>query len=331
MQVREQRQQNPVSDEVLALTAVVRPILTGVYALKADIVKEAGGYENVKLKMLPRLYNAGDGDCGICFEYAVHEAISRGDARVIERIEDAARLCNVSGTAPPRSILFGLEKTGTQQLIDTASNVLTDNSRLLYGTRGQPAKLKRHLSLLAGAFRNRQTRLALPYSIRGLWKADLFVGYTDVERWVATTVKINPSQLEGAAGLRIGIVPTRQGSSDKVRKDENKNLVVCPLHHDEDFMQTFYEGWRIVQAFIDAKGEMPREVLLPRPAHREVARILVERREHPVVEVVDAIAAFSQPGLLVTEPKQVGTTILAGQANTDLLIAPLSRDRGLFD
>ena len=131
MQVREQRQQNPVSDEVLALTAVVRPVLTGtLYALKADIVKEAGGYENVKLKMLPRLYNAGDGDCGICFEYAGHEAISRGDARVIERIEDAARLCNASGAAPPRSILFGLEKTGTQQLIDTASNVLTGQLRV---------------------------------------------------------------------------------------------------------------------------------------------------------------------------------------------------------
>jgi hypothetical protein len=134
-----------------------------------------------------------------------------------------------------------LEKTGTQQLIDTASDVLTDDSRLLYGTRGQPAKLKRHLSLMAGAFRNRLTRLALPYSIRGLWKADLFVGYTDAERWVATTVKINPNQLEGAGGLRIGIVPTRQGTSDKVREDESKNIIICPLHHDEDFMQTFYE------------------------------------------------------------------------------------------
>jgi hypothetical protein len=269
MHIREQRQRNPVADEVLALTAVVRPILTGtLYALKQEIVAEAGGYEGVKLLMLPRLYKAGDGDCGICFEYAVHEAISRQDARVLERIEDAARLCNVTGQAPPKSLLFGLEKTGTQQLIDTADDVLTDDSRLLYGTRGQPAKLKRHLNQLAGAFRNRQTRLALPYSIRGLWKADLFLGYTDSERWVATTVKINPSQLEGAAGLRIGIVPTRQGSSDRVRKDENKNLIICPLHHDEDFMQTFYEGWRIVQAFIDADANLPKEVTLPCPTHR---------------------------------------------------------------
>jgi len=188
---------------------------------------------------------------------------------------------------------------------------------MLYGTPGQPVKLKRHLNSLAGAFRNRQTKLALPYSIRGLWKADLFLGYTDTERWLATTVKINPGQLEAAAGLRVGIIPTKQGSSDKVRKEENKNLVICPLHHDADFMQTFYEGWRIVQAFIDADANMPKEVSLPRPAHREVARILVERPDYFVLEVVEAIAAFSQPGLLATDTKQVGTTTLVGHANTE--------------
>jgi len=51
MRIQQERQLHPVADEVLALTAVVRPILTGVlYALKADVVAEAGGYEGVKLK-----------------------------------------------------------------------------------------------------------------------------------------------------------------------------------------------------------------------------------------------------------------------------------------
>src|SRR5262249_42287383 len=127
MHVREQKQLNPVQDEVLALTAVVRPILAGtLYALKADIVQEAGGYENLKLKMLPRLYRAGDGDCGICFEYAVHEAISRGDGSVLERMTDAAKLCRLEGDRP-KSILLGLEKSGTQQLIDTAGDFSTCN------------------------------------------------------------------------------------------------------------------------------------------------------------------------------------------------------------
>jgi len=326
MRIQQERQLNAVSDEVLALTAVVRPILTGVlYALKQDVVAEVGGYEQVKLKMLPRLYRAGDGDCGICFEYAVHEAMSVGDARVLERIKDAAKLCKMKGANDPVSLLFGLEKTGTQSLIDTADEVLTDDSRLLYGTKGQPAKLRKHLDTIAGAFRNRKTRLALPYSIRGLWKADLFVGFSDIDRWLATTVKINPAQLVGAAGLRIGIIPMRQGGTDKVRLDETKNLVVCPLPHDGDFMQVFYEGWRTVQAFIDADAKTPQEIDLPTPVQREVARILAERREFPIIDVVEAIKKFGQPELLSTKSKTVGKHTLNGQSSTEMVVAPISR------
>src|SRR5262245_79209 len=327
MRIQKQLQQSPVADEVLALTAVVRPILIGVlYSLKQDVVAEAGGYAGVKLKMLPRLRRQGDGDCGVCFEYAVHEAMNNRDHRVLERIADATELCNVPGN-DPKSILFGLEKSGSQQLIDTAGELLTEESRLLYGTRGQPAKLRKHLSALAGAFKNRKTKPALPWSIRGLWKADLFIGFSDTDRWVGTTVKINPGQLEGAAGLRIGIVPTRQGQSDRVHHDESKNLVVCPLHHDGDFMQVFYEGWRIVQAFLEADARIPKEVFLPRPVDREVARILEERREFPVLDVVDAIRVFGQPGLLSTDDAEVGFQVLKGESATDMVIAPMSSER----
>lgn len=50
-------------------------------------------------------------------------------------------------------------------------------------------------------------RAKLPDSINGLWKADLFIGNTIMDNWVGTTVKINPSQLESARGLRLGIKP----------------------------------------------------------------------------------------------------------------------------
>ena len=218
MRIREERQTSPVSEDVAALTAIVRPILVGIlYALKRENVAEVGGYENVKLRMLPVLYQAGHGDCGICFEYAVHDAMSRGDERVLGRISDAMSKCNVRGLQT-KSILFGLEKGGAQQLIATAHGILTENSSLLYGTQGRPVKLKRHLSVIAGAFKNPRTRLALPWSIRGLWKADLFVGCPDNERWLATTVKINPSHLESVWKrdqwliLRNGGFPWRRGS-----------------------------------------------------------------------------------------------------------------------
>ena len=192
IKVRREKQLNEVGDDVLALTAVIRPILTGVlYALKADVVLEAGGFDNIKLKMVPRLYRPGDGDVGICFEYAVHEALNQGDARVLERVEDALKLCNIK-PPKPASILFGVEKTGSIQLIDTAKGILTDDSRTLSGNQGQPPFLRRRLNTIAAAFRRPSTRNALPWSMRGLWKADLFLGSTQSQRWVGASVKINP-------------------------------------------------------------------------------------------------------------------------------------------
>lgn len=326
MRIHQERQVNPVADEVLALTAVVRPILRGVlYSLKTEVVRYEGGYENIPLWMLPRLGRQGDGDCGICFEYAVHDAITRGDPMVMERVVDAMRVCNVPGD-DPRSILFGVEKSGSQQLVNTADAALTDESRLLSGTRGHPVKLRKHLSGIAGAFRRPNARLALPFSIRGVWKADLFAGFADADRWVATTVKVNPAQLESAAGLRIGIIPTRQGWDDRVRRDDMKNLVICPLLHDESFMQIFYQAWRVVQAFIAADAQIPREVDLPLPQEREVARILFQRKDYPVVDVIDALAAFAQPELLVTDDRQADLFSLSGtRAQTNLMVAPLPR------
>ena len=323
MDLRKEIQIDEIQDEILAITSIIRPVLIGtLYSLKHDIVSKVGGYEKVTLDLLPRLRREGDGDCGICFEYAVHDAVRGGDQRVQDRLSEALKLCKVRGSEL-NSILFGIEKSGALQLIDTANSVLTDDSRVLAGNVGQPAKLKRHIAKIAGAFRNRRTRLALPNSIRGLWKADLFVG-TDEDRWVGTTVKLNPKQLEGAAGLRVGIVPVRQGQTDKVRLDEDKNLVICPIHHDFDFMQCFYEAWRIVQAFLDADAKMPREVDLPVVTHREVCRILVERRKYPVLDVVDAIEKFGQRKLIDHQSKTIGKTDLRGSTDTDMVVAPVS-------
>ncbi len=329
MQLRFQLQQNAVADEVAAITAVVRPILEGVlYALKGDVVEQVSGYQSVILKMLPRLYRAGDGDCGLCFEYVVHDALNRGEPTVMERIHDAAhQYCNVPGTVPS-SILFGLEKSGALNLIDTVKERLNEESRLLAGVRGQPAKLRRHIDSIAAAFRRRDARDALPWSIAGLWKADLFVGYEESDRWVGTTVKINAAHLEGARGLRIGIVPTRGGGDDRIRRDEGKNLVVCPLPHDGSFMEVFYQGWGVVQQFIDADAYLPKEVALPRQADRQVARYLADRREFLVTEVIDALGPLSQPELLQTESQDaslISRRETEQAVETGAVIAPIAR------
>ena len=295
---------------------MVRPILSGIlFSLKADVVAEAGGRDGVKLKMLPRHRRAGDGDTGICFEYAAHDAVRRRESRVVERVYDALALCNVPGQEVG-SILFGAEKQGSQQLIDTAATLLTEESRLLSGYRGQPVKLRRHLSAAAAASRKKGVGGDLPQSISGLWRADLFIGSPDADRWVGTTVKINRADLQGDRALRLAIVPANEGKSDRLYKDDQRNLVVCPLPYDGSFVETFYKAWEVVAQFLAADAKVPKEVALSRPPARTVARYLADRREFPVVDVIEALKPLAQPELLTTEPSSAELVLSGGRSQT---------------
>lgn len=322
--IQREIQINQVADPYSAIIALTRPILQGLlYSLKQDVIKEIGGYQNLKLKMLPRFRRSSDGDVGICFEYAIHEAIRQKNPMILERVNDAlSRHCSVPGNNI-ESILFGAEKSGALQLIDTAHNILTDNSRVLTGERHQPPKLKNYLNDIAAAFRRNSYRETLPSSINGLWKADLFLGYTDSDRWVGTTVKINPSALEGAKGLRVGIIPAHYGATDRIFFDDHKNLVVCPMPYDGSFMQFFYGAWGIVMQLINADMNMPKEVNLPNPLDRQVATQLVQRREYTILEVIQALVPLAQPHLLRNDQSLADIQQQNGLNQTDSIISPI--------
>jgi len=325
MKLRKELQKNPVADEVQALIAVVRPILLGtILSVKQEAIEDAGGVNQVKLRQVPRIYRPGDGDTGICFEYAVHDAIINGHPEIIERIEEALRkYCRIKGDTPS-SILFGMEKQGNIQIIESAKEHLTNDSRLLSGSKGQPVKLKKHIDSVAAAFRKRTIREQLPYSINGLWKADLFVGQPQPDQWVGTTVKINPADLDGARGLRLGVVPSQQGKKDNIYRLEAKNLIVVPIPYDDSFMEMFYRGWQIVRQFIDADAYVPKEVNLPKPADRQVARFLEERRDFIALEVVEALKPLAQPELLETKEEDANISLRRGKENiTGAIIVPV--------
>lgn len=326
MKLITETQINPIESEVLARISIIRPILTSLLmGIKEDIIDELGGIDRIKLKMLPRAYRPGNGDIGFCFEWAIHDAVRRQDPMVLERLEDAARKCRLPGNEY-KSILFGLEKSGKVQVIDTARNILTPDSRILTGERAQPLKLRSYLNMLSAAFNRPETRKALPSSISGLWKADLFFGTTDADRWLGTSLKINPSQLEGARGLRIGIVPAAQGKSDRVYMNTSKNIMVCPIPYDGSFMELFYTSWAIVQQFIAADAYMPREVSLPIPADRQAARELVTRREFPILDVVDALEPLSQANLTQKTVKSIDLSVeKEGESQlNDTILAPVA-------
>jgi len=310
-----------------ALLAVTRPIIAGLlHSIGEEYLAAHGGRANMRLADLGRVRKANDGDLGVAFEYAVHDAIMNGTAVVVDRVATALRICNIT-RGDPASILFAMEKNGSKQLVQTRRELITADSRVLSGKRGQPVKLQRYMNQLAAAFHRPTTRLALPRSIQGLWKADLFLGSTAPDHWVGTTIKINPRALEGAAGLRVAIVPTSSGRSDAIRHDDQKNLIVCPLPHDYSFMQTFHEGMRIVQVLVARDFNMPTDAELPNPMHREVARVYVERRDYTVQEVLDAVAIFAQPELLATSTEQLTSFDFdtSKMANTSTMLGPIPR------
>ncbi len=332
MEIREERQASPVEDPVSALVAVTRPIINGiVQSIGAEYVAAYDSRAEIPIKMLGRLRKESDGDIGIAFEYAIHEAVQRREAIVLERVTDALKLCNIR-RGDPASILFAIEKQGAKQLIGTDLELITDNSRALSGKQGQPVKLKKYLNQLAAAFRRTSTKPNLPQSINGLWKADLFLGSPEPDHWVGTSVKITRTRLERAAGLRIAIVPESAGQSDAIHRDEAKNLIVCPVPHDESFMQIFYEGWRLVQSLCASDFKMPPPAAAHTPLLREVAGIYAQRRDFSVGEVLNVTAPFAQPHLLETRPESVSSTSFQADVSPDTgtVVAPTPMQMELF-
>jgi hypothetical protein len=330
MEIWEDRQRNPVADEVSALVAVTGPVIAGVLrSVSSDGPGAFDDRDRLPLKLLGRARQETAGDCGIAFEYAVHEAVISGAPTVVERITDALGKCGISG-GDPASILFAVEKSGAQQLISTEPGLVTGNSPVLLGEGGRPVGLREHLSAMGADFRGAGVGPNPAQSIRGRWRADLFLGTARADRWVATSVNVGLADLPPGPGPRIAILPWSNGQSDAVRLADQGDVAICPVPQDGSFVEIFHEGWRIVQLLCARNFEMPGPDDVPNPLHREVARILVERREFPVVDVIEAIKKFAQPGLLTTTREVVPDVPFAATAApaTSTIITPIPRLSG---
>ncbi|MGN0294688.1 MAG: hypothetical protein ACI4D3_11875 [Lachnospiraceae bacterium] len=289
------------------LYAMVAPILFGLLVgLKSEVVESCHGIDKILLRELARNYREGDGDCGICFEYAVHSAIRNNNPLVIERIQSALSMCGIEGKNTT-SILLGFEKSKLLQINNELLNTLTENSILLSEPYGERIKIKKYLERIQKSFRFYNTRNNLPVRINGIWKADLFVGNTDTDMWAAASVKINPLALRYAKGLAIGIVPSRW---EQEKPCQVKNgMIICPLLYENNFMNYFYSAWRIVYFFIKNDAKIPHERFLAGIEELRVAKYLEQKRDVPVLELVDDdLKRLAHPTLLSAKSKQIVTT-----------------------
>jgi hypothetical protein len=86
-----------VTDPTLARYAMVRPVLTALlHSLKRARIERLGGADKVTLEDLAREYRQGSGDSGICFEYAVHDALLTKHPHVHSRVSEALeKFCRI--------------------------------------------------------------------------------------------------------------------------------------------------------------------------------------------------------------------------------------------
>jgi hypothetical protein len=286
-----------VADPVRSKFAMVAPVLEAtLHSLARDRIERLGGLKKITLRDVGREFRDGSGDAGICFEYAVHEAIATKNNLIYPLVSDVLeKFCKIQGGAD--SILFGPEKDGIIPILESVQDALTEDSIVYVGDKGRPPKLRKYIPQLIRAFRRNEARNKLPRSITGLWRADLFVGNKTGDQWVGTTVKINPIQLQGAKGLRIGIYP-RKNAKDSPRKDPDLNLIRLPLPYDSEFMELFYKSFSLVRAFLTADGRVPGHVALPDAEDRYITEELEQRRRFPVLDVLEVVRKMAQPDLL---------------------------------
>lgn len=293
-----QFQNDDIADSLRARFSMIVPILHGMlYSTKKDLVEQAGGYENITLEMFCRIYLEHPGDFGICFEYAVHKSIAERNKSVYPIISQVLEeFCGIRGSA--ESILFGAEKQGGASIIETAKNALTDQSKILVGKKARPAHLKRYLDDLVKANNSRIHAQLLPRSIRGIWKADLFLGSPLSDHWVATTLKTNRRDVEHAPGLRIALYPEER-QKEGLRQDEN--LIYCPLPYSGDFMQLFGASFQIIKQIVAARGKQPSRIALVYEDDQTVAKWLTDRAHFPLFGILEAIEPIKQPSLLIAQ------------------------------
>jgi hypothetical protein len=269
-----------------------------LYSSQREMIASLGGPEKITLEQLARIYQEGTGDFGICFEYALHDSIRARHASIYPIVEEVLHsFCKIKGS--PESILFGIEKNGTLNLVETAQNSLTNEARVLGGRVGKPPFLKHRVATLERAFRSVKHRDRLPQSISGLWQADLFLGSPTTEQWVGTTLKVNREDLKAAPGLRVGIFPSKTKEGPK--KDESKNLIMCPLPYRSDFMVLFGASFQIAKQLMHAKGTMPKAPALVYEDDLTVAEWLSVRRNYSVMTILEALHPLMQPGLIKDE------------------------------
>lgn len=305
-------QNAPIDEYGRGLYAVARSIIRALIdsISNEDLTDLNTPLVDVKLRQFAKVVRLerDKGMRGDGFEWAVHEAILGREPMVVEPISQAMRRASrYVRDSIPNSILFGQERSKFLGFLDAVVDEAGTDSYLLPQGSGKPFRFGPWVSVAA---KGHMAENELNTRIKKIWKTDLFLAAQDDAKHFAATIKSNFAQLEGGAGLRIGIVPesTHVGNNSGVRYDNNTGLWVVTLADPNGFMGLYNDAYHAVARAVLTIGKQPVPPYYIKPSAKgqKLQEQIQKYPDAPILDIEDALDQAAQQNLVVASHKLLG-------------------------
>lgn len=304
-------QNAPIDEYGRALYAVCRSVLRALIdsISNEDLTDINTPLDQVRMRQLAKIarLERDKGMRGDGFEWAVHEAILGKEPSVINPVSDAMRRASkyVKDTEPT-SLLFGQERAKYLGFLEAMVDEAGTDSYLLPQGSGKPFRFGPWVQVAA---RGHTAEAELNDRIKKIWKTDLFLSAADDPRYFAATIKSNFAQLEGGAGLRIGIVPesTHFNNSSGVKYSHKHGLWLVTLADPNGFMGLFNDAYHAVARAICTLGkqEQPPYFIKPSAKAQKIQEQIEKYPDAKALEIEGALNEAAQQDLVASTHKLV--------------------------
>lgn len=304
-------QNAPIDEYGRALYAVCRSVLRALIdSISDEDLRDINTpLDQVRMRQLAKIarLERDKGMRGDGFEWAVHEAILGKEPSVINPVSHAMRRASkYVKDSEPTSLLFGQERAKYLGFLDAVVDEAGTDSYLLPQGSGKPFRFGPWVQIAA---RGHTAEAELNNRIKKIWKTDLFLSASDDPRYFAATIKSNFAQLEGGAGLRIGIVPesTHVNNNSGVKYSQKHGLWLVTLADPNGFMGLFNDAYHAVARAICTLGkqEQPPYFIKPSAKAQKIQEQIEKYPDAKALEIEDALNDAAQQDLVASTHKLI--------------------------
>lgn len=303
-------QGDPPDEYGRALYAVCRSILRamldqiGVDDLEV-VQSDRADLTLKQLAVLARL-DRDKGMRGDGFEWAVHEALIGGEHRVTELVGAGLNRATkqIAKGAVPTSVMFGYERAKHLGFLEAVVDEAGTTARLLPDGRGRPFAFGPWVRVAAAG---PAAESGLGTRIEKIWKTDLFLTDEQGERYLAATTKSQWRQLEGGAGLRLGIVPEAPDLHSGIQFDQSTGLWLIVLPDPDGFMGLFNDAYATIAETIYTLGKHVQSKYWAKPSAKaqKIQKQLEKASGASVLEIENELNGAAQQNLVAVREQLV--------------------------